>query len=77
MVIGDEEDELSEESSGRLAGKTADVLLTIVCYMGASSGMSIMNKLVILHLPLPVTVVCVQMTFTDCSKSELRFSPEC
>lgn len=33
-------------------------------YLACSAGMSIFNKLAVTELPLPFTLVCIQMTFT-------------
>ena len=35
-----------------------------IFYMVCSAGMSVFNKLAVRALPLPITLVCIQMTFT-------------
>mmetsp|Transcript_19977 Transcript_19977/g.58991 ORF Transcript_19977/g.58991 Transcript_19977/m.58991 type:complete len:311 (-) Transcript_19977:244-1176(-) len=53
------------------------MILSITFYMVASAGMSIFNKLAVMNLPLPLTIVVLQMVFTvaslGCSPSVLRY----
>jgi hypothetical protein len=45
----------------------ADLVLSISFYMVASAGMSIFNKMAVVHVPLPLTIVALQMGFTVAS----------
>jgi len=41
-----------------------DLVTACLFYMLCSAGMSVFNKLAVRALPLPITLVCIQMTFT-------------
>ncbi|KAG8462849.1 hypothetical protein KFE25_001622 [Diacronema lutheri] len=41
-----------------------NLVFSVAFYMVASAGMSIFNKLAVVHTPLPLTIVTVQMAFT-------------
>ena len=42
----------------------SELVQACVFYMICSAGMSVFNKLAVRALPLPITLVCVQMAFT-------------
>lgn len=45
-------------------GAMRELAVACIFYMVCSAGMSVFNKLAVRVLPLPITLVCVQMVFT-------------
>jgi len=50
--------------TGAMSSPQLDLVTACLFYMLCSAGMSVFNKLAVRALPLPITLVCIQMTFT-------------
>ena len=57
-----------------MSGAPMELMIASIFYMLSSAGMSVFNKLAVGAFPLPITLVCIQMSFTIVSVASKRSS---